>query len=62
MAVFASPTWMLNDKNFYVLLMCVSHVYAGEIEHLVLHLLDICISSSLSVLSFSVCNGLKKFF
>lgn len=53
---------MLNDKNSYVLLMCVSHVYAGEIEHLVLHLLDIYISSSLSLLSFSVCNGLKKFF
>lgn len=37
------------------------HPYAGEDEHLVLHLLAIYISSSLHLSSFSIYNSLKFF-
>lgn len=54
------PSWVSTVKNSNVVSIWVSHVRAGQVEHLVSYLLDIYISSLLN-LSFRVCNSLKKF-
>ena len=60
MGIFASSSWRVTHKNSYIVLIWVSHAYAGEIEHLLLYLLAIYISS-LNLLSFSICNRLNIF-